>query len=281
MAQFKKGSKEAKAFMASIRAKKGTAKKAAPKKSTAKKAAPKAGYLPERYSDLKAITKGTRSYMKKNNYTRKEANIQAGLDYFHKKNSSGRVKGVKVSGANNVPTGSGMYVRINNIAYVYASNISYKKAGDTTPSLREYLKANAGNWLEVETDFMFENQYNTVSGYRIYDTMISAIKNDARKQKDYTETIVFLCWGGVKPYVIDIPKKQFGSYEFETHKSLNCYWLRNARTRIQFLFSDGSYYVHNDIGYRKSSKIRDTGYSPRPIPEKVVADLHKYLKSFF
>lgn len=45
--------------------------------------------------------------------------------------------------------------------------------------MREWLKANAGEWVEVETDCLFTNQYNTEK-YRIVDDMIVAVKDDAR-----------------------------------------------------------------------------------------------------
>lgn len=37
-----------------------------------------------------------------------------------------------------------------------------------------------GEWIEIETDYLFNNQYNTVDGRRIYDQDVSEIENDAR-----------------------------------------------------------------------------------------------------
>lgn len=49
------------------------------------------------------------------------------------------------------------------------ANAEYKKA----------LRENSGKWLEVETEYLFENQYNVSFG-RIFDNMVAAVRDDAR-----------------------------------------------------------------------------------------------------
>ncbi|CAB4144228.1 hypothetical protein UFOVP453_26 [uncultured Caudovirales phage] len=74
-----------------------------------------------------------------------------------------------------------MLVRLRDVAYVFASNIvNARDLREGKESARDYLKRNAGNWIEIDTACLFENQYNSVDGFRIYDTMIDAVKNDAR-----------------------------------------------------------------------------------------------------
>jgi hypothetical protein len=177
--------------------------------------------------------------------------------------------------------GSKMMARISPVGYVYASNITYGRGN----SLRDFLKENSGKWIEIDTKHLFNNQYNTESGYRIYDTMIDAIKNDARKKgvgygvNGEIEDIAFLEWKGIKPHIIDIPKKKFGTYEFESMLGLNYYRLRNSRQKIDFIYYDGKYFISNGIGYKMRSKITST-YSGSTIPDKVKNDLDKYLKSY-
>lgn len=56
---------------------------------------------------------------------------------------------------------------------------AYVKASTQDSKLREFLKINEGKSFEVETRWLFDNQYN-VDGFRIYDSMIESIEDDAR-----------------------------------------------------------------------------------------------------
>ena len=48
--------------------------------------------------------------------------------------------------------------------------------------MRDWLIANEGQWIEVETDYLFNNQYNTAE-YRICDCMVEAVRDDVRANK--------------------------------------------------------------------------------------------------
>jgi hypothetical protein len=239
-------------------------KKAAKKKASTKKAAKKAV---KKSSPKKAAKKVVKKVAKKASPKRSVS--------LHKDTKSHNVNIRVMSGL-----GSKMMARISPVGYVYASS-SYGKSG-----LQQFLKENVGKFIEIDTSHLFNNQYNTKNGYRIYDTMIDAIKNDARiKGKGYgpnkeVEDIAFLDWGGIKPTILPIEKKKFGTYEFETYPSLNYYRLRNARQTINFIYYNGKYYISNGIGYKVRSKITST-YSGDKVPEKVKNDLDKYLKSFY
>ena len=134
-----------------------------------------------------------------------------------------------------------MKIKLNKIAYVFASN-------DT--ETREWFKANAEKWIEVETEHMFENQYNAAK-YRIYDTQISEIKDDVRTD----EKVVFVQWGGKKPKVKHLERTKIGTYEIESMDSLEYYRLSNARKTINFVFFKDRYYVTNGIGYTKQMSL--------------------------
>ena len=72
-----------------------------------------------------------------------------------------------------------MLVRLRQGAYMYASRIV--NARDNYENVqRKYLQENAGKWIEIDTSFLSDNQYNSVDGIRIYDVMIDAVQNDAR-----------------------------------------------------------------------------------------------------
>jgi hypothetical protein len=80
-----------------------------------------------------------------------------------------------------------MKVRIKINAYVFTSNNGY------TNKLRDWLKEKEGKLIAIDTDHLFNNQYNTRQyidkagelqpGFRIYDSMISEIIADERPGK--------------------------------------------------------------------------------------------------
>ena len=62
-----------------------------------------------------------------------------------------------------------MYIKINPLAYVYADKN------------RNIFKLLSGFYLEVETDHLFNNQYNTAK-FRVFDSQISEVVNDVRQK---------------------------------------------------------------------------------------------------
>lgn len=77
-----------------------------------------------------------------------------------------------------------MRIKIKKNAYVYAEK----------SNLRDFLKANEGKWLEVETSYLFNNQYNT-KNFRIFDTMVEEIQNEVRHlwcKNKYTGSMVIV-----------------------------------------------------------------------------------------
>lgn len=190
---------------------------------------------------------------------------------------------------NTMPTGKKMYARIDEDAYLYVGNINSSK-------LREYVKQNANKWVEIDTKFLFSDQYNTTDGYRIYDTMINAIKNDARvgvKEFENDDSCCFLIWKGVKPVPLPLPESidklakrlqwknptyQIGSYSLELFQSKH-YMLQNARQRIKFLYWNKMYFTTSGIGY-KAKKSLSLGYPiSYPIPDNVKRKVDQILNS--
>jgi hypothetical protein len=202
-----------------------------------------------------------------------------GITYYETRANRTDLSRKAMTGIGNI----GMYARISPIAYIYASKFLTK----STMGLRQWLQDNVGKFIEIDTSHLFNNQYNTKNGYRIYDTMIDAIKGDVRKKgKAYgvssePEDIAFLDWGGIKPQILpNIPDKKFGSYQFNSYPSLNYHRLYNARQTINFIYTNGKYYISSGIGYKVSNKITPT-YLGGSIPAKVKTDLDKYLKQYY
>ena len=187
---------------------------------------------------------------------------------------------------NNVPTGKKMYALINEFAYIYASE----------NKLRQYLIENTNKYVEIDTNYLFDDQYNTVDGFRIYDTMISAIKNDARigiKQFENSAECCFLKWNGIKPYPRPLPKDiptniakvnpQFkNEYMIGTYslRVLNQHYaLTNSRQSIKFLFHNGDYFLTTGIGYRMRINLSGGYPVSYPIPTDVKNKLFKIMNS--
>lgn len=188
---------------------------------------------------------------------------------------------------NLIPTGKKMYARIDDLAYVYTDN----------GKMKDYLKQNANKWVEIDTKFLFSDQYNTIDNYRIYDTMINAIKNDARlgiKQFENDDSCCFLIWKGIKPEPLPLPESidkiakrvtqwknptyKIGSYEFES-MFLKHYKLQNARQRIKFLYWNKMYFTTSGIGY-KAKKSLSLGYPIlSPVPDNVKKKVDQILNS--
>lgn len=183
-----------------------------------------------------------------------------------------------------------MKILISDIAYIYAAHKD-----------QNYFKRMAGKWLKVETDYLFNNQYNTAT-HRIMDSQVSAVKDDARKGRgvcQYCEAQLVTgetCIAnkecadyGIKwftpdntfflkyPNGLQQPGKEFlsihedaiklGTYYLENHPSLGYYRLYNCRQTINFKFDGTFYYVANGIGYTQNRTLT--------IPEKVQKQLPK------
>lgn len=144
-------------------------------------------------------------------------------------------------------------------------------------ALHTFLVANRGKWLEVETEHLFDNQYN-VEGFRLYDTHITEIEGDLRKES------TFKTWGGVKPTNFF---EQLEGYKNEVQFKNN-YCLRgfrdsylrmnsgyNSKPTLDFIVDDiGVLWECNGMGYKKLSKKSLSKY----ITKTAIKDFCDYLK---
>jgi len=258
-------------------------KKSAPKKKAAKKVAAikiiekgesKSAKSKAIYQQVRS-KKGTFKGLKKvGALPKKKASASKRITDIHKDSKSHNVNIRVVSGMfeNMNISSKKMYVRIWKNAYIWAGSFNSSK-------LREYLKTNVGKWIEIDTKFLFNNQYNTIDGYRLYDAHIDSVKNDARNYKNFPDKdVAFLDWKGIKPIIIHVDEKKIGSYNLVSYPELNYYRFSNARKTINFIFWDDTYFIFNGIGYKKSKRITGT-YSGDSVPTDIKNKLHTYLKS--
>ena len=168
-----------------------------------------------------------------------------------------------------------MYATIKKNAYIWADG----------SELREWLKKNEGKRIAVETKYLFNNQYNT-KRYRLFDSMIEKIENDARvnmgkckycgtmlkrgqectKHEDckkygiewFTpENTYFLKY----PEGLAVPKEErlsispdaikIGTYYLENYPSLGYFRLYNGGKTINFKYANGEFWIADGIGFDK------------------------------
>lgn len=186
-----------------------------------------------------------------------------------------------------------MKILISDNAYIYTA----------TDESSTFFKNMAGKWLSVETKYLFNNQYNTKT-YRVMDTQVKAVKDDARAGRGVCqycgrqlftgevctankkcakyginwftpENTFFLKYpnGLQQPanelLSIDSDAIKIGTYYLENYPLLDYYRLRNGRQTINFRFDGKQYWIANGIGF-KAHKVL-------PVPVKVQSQLPHYI----
>lgn len=160
----------------------------------------------------------------------------------------------------------------------------------------KFLNANAGQWVDVDTEHLFTDQYN-IEGYRLHDTHLQAVKDDARIGKGkckYCGKLILagnLClnygecpghgveWFNTKtcffianPDGVSMPSEfepmKIGSYTLELNYRKTHWTLRNMRKRIYFLYDGNRFWVVS-CGY-VGKKFLDVPYE---VQRKVILKL--------
>lgn len=195
-----------------------------------------------------------------------------------------------------------MEILIKKNAYIYASS----------NTAREWFKANESKWIEVETDYLFDNQYNTAD-IRVLDSQVEAVKDDARIGKGkckYCGTMLNDGETCTKYLTANQFEDKCADYGIFWFKPNNTYFLRypngikNIPVEKVQLHSQkfGTYYFYTDmidsLGYYRLSNARQTinfkydgntfeihngiGYKSAktlPIPNQAMGELKKWFKN--
>ena len=142
----------------------------------------------------------------------------------------------------------------NNYIYCerqYFNGIEDKKNHE---NFKKWIEENKGKWVDIDTNYLFDNQYNTVSGFRIYDTYIDRIKDDVRTDKN----IFFV----KHPNGKDPIKKCDFQDHLKNKRFLSCYSVNgnyyriSRRSTIHFILVGNEIYTTNGIGYTSLKKSR-------------------------
>jgi hypothetical protein len=193
-----------------------------------------------------------------------------------------------------------MKIKIKENAYVFGGNDS---------DFINKLQKLEGKWVDVETKHLFTNQYNTKE-LRVYDSMVSAVKYDARINKGKckycgtmlnrgeicskyadcekygvewftTENTFFLKYPDGLPmvetqvlsYQENSPK--IGTYHLESFPSLDYYRLSNCRKTINFKYDGINYFVHNGIGWNQYKRLD----VPQSVNDELPSAIDKLIKA--
>lgn len=161
--------------------------------------------------------------------------------------------------------------------------------GGSSETYRQRVNEHKGQWVEVDTEHLFTNQYNTCAsvlssgemhiGVRLFDTDIEAVRNDARIGKGkckYCGTMVttgqecnkhnecssygiewftekntfFLRYPTIPDIEINnVGQVKVGTYTLEYQDYDKCFRLANMRKTIRFKYINGEYIIHDGIGF--------------------------------
>jgi hypothetical protein len=122
---------------------------------------------------------------------------------------------------------------------------------------KNWIESNKGNWIEIDKECIFNNQYNTIGGYRIHDTYIDEICDDVRTDKN----IFFVAHpkgkDAIKKVDFDdhLKNKRFSS----CHDVNDNYYRISRRSTIHFILAENDIYISDGIGYTilKKSRLSD------------------------
>ena len=130
----------------------------------------------------------------------------------------------------------------------------YKSDYQKHLAFKKWIEENKGKFVEIDTKFLFDNQYNTKDGYRIFDTWIERIEEEERTNKDV--------------FFVKNPKgkDQIKNCDFQDHlknkRFYSCYSVNgnyyriSRRQSIEFILVGEEIYTTNGKGYTHINKSR-------------------------
>ena len=142
--------------------------------------------------------------------------------------------------------------------YIYISPfVGFRKYYNKHLEFKKWVKENQGKWVDIDTKYLFNNQYNTVDGYRIYDTWIDRIKGDVREKSFFKKH------PNGKDKIKDVDFKDHRKNErFISCSDVNRNYYRVSRMHnLEFIIADNEIYTVG-IGY---TPIKESGLSDNEI----------------
>lgn len=172
-----------------------------------------------------------------------------------------------------------MRALIKNNAYVSSHEIG---THEYKSNLRKFIEDNKNKWVDIDTSYLFNNQYNTKEGFRIFDSQIEEIRGDIREglftcgycgkqyrgqenkpcDCDYEQRIFnkentfFLSHklSDFKTVKIDIMQGQEKALKsYSLYSCGDYYRIRNNYKTFDFIFNMNTFEIwsHSTIGFKK------------------------------
>ena len=132
--------------------------------------------------------------------------------------------------------------------------IGYKSDYQKYLDFKKWIEENKGEFVEIDTKFLFDNQYNTQNGYRIFDTWIEKIEEEVRTDKN----IFFV----KNPNGKDKIKKCDFQDHLKNKRFYSCYSVNgnyyriSRRQNIEFILIGKEIYITNGLGYTHINKSK-------------------------
>ena len=132
----------------------------------------------------------------------------------------------------------------------------------------KFFKENSERWLKVDEKFLFDNQFNTVNGFRILSSDIKAIKNDVRQRKEKDDYFL--------KYSEKLPIKEF-STQLENKSFYSCngkFYRISGQKTLEFMLDENDVPYIMGTGFLHFSKCRLNDNQLRILKKAI-----KYIKS--
>ena len=116
-----------------------------------------------------------------------------------------------------------MYIKLKESAFYSGGGCHTQKEWDTIHENINILNKHLGEFVEVETDFLFNDQYNTTiegHGIRLFDKDITEVVNDKRKGAVKC-SYCGKCFASMDEY-----KAHIEAVKKEAHNCTNCHWFK-------------------------------------------------------
>lgn len=139
--------------------------------------------------------------------------------------------------------------------YIYIDTFrGFKSDYQKHLDFKKWIDENKGKYIDIDTKYLFDNQYNTIDGYRIYDAWIDKIENDERTDKN----VFFIN----NPNGKDLIKKVDFNDHLKNKRFYSCYSVNDnyyrvsRKSSIEFILVGNEIYITNGIGYTLLKKSR-------------------------
>ena len=127
----------------------------------------------------------------------------------------------------------------------------FKKDYQKHLEFKKWIEDNKWKYVDIDTEYIFDNQYNTVDGFRIFDAMIEKIVDDVRTDKN----VFFVNFPNGKNEIkkVDFQDKMKNKRFYSCYSVNENYYRISRRSNIEFILAgaNNEIWITNGIGYNR------------------------------